>query len=213
MKYLSPYFLFVFIFFFKMNVTVYADHLIGGEVRYQFVKTLDNRQQVYTITTTIYRDVLGGGSGFDNPFYMTVFNLDDNSFSNKSLSLSGTSISQIPINNLGACAKGVPIVKFEKVYYQFNDTVTVNDKGYLYVHQRCCRAFSITNLVAPNEQGSSYTVHLTKAAMLYNNSNATFQNSPPVLMCIKSTFKYHFFFVLFNIQNIHKHSAFHKNFP
>lgn len=192
MKKLFPYFLFLFVFFLKANIAVYADHLIGGEMRYTFVKTLPNNQQVYNITTTIYRDILGGGAGFDNPFYMSVFNLDDNSFKNKSLFLAASRISPITLNDLGACAKGVPIVKFEKVFYTFLDTVTVNKKGYLYVHQRCCRSSTITNLVTPNQQGSSYTSILTRDAMLANNSNAVFPFAPPVLMCIKSNFKYQF---------------------
>ncbi|HUH75048.1 MAG TPA: PKD domain-containing protein [Chitinophagales bacterium] len=175
-----------------MNSAVYADHLIGGEMRYTYVKTLDNWQQVYKITTTIYRDAYGGGAGFDNPFYMTVFDLDDNSYKNKSLFLIASRISPITLNDLGACAKGVPIVKFEKIFYTFLDTVTINQKGYLYVHQRCCRSSTITNLVTPNQQGSSYTAHLTREAMLVNNSNAVFPSSPPVLMCIKSNFKYQF---------------------
>lgn len=192
MRNLSPYFLFLFVFFFKIDIKVYADHLIGGEMRYNYEKTLIDGRQVYNITTTIYRDVFGGGAGFDNPFYMTVFNLDDNTYKDKTLYLVASRISPIPLNDLGACAKGVPTVKFEKLFYVFSDTVTLNNKGYLYVHQRCCRSSSITNLVSPNQQGSSYTSHLTREAMLANNSNAIFPLAPPVLMCIKSNFKYQF---------------------
>jgi gliding motility-associated-like protein len=192
MKNLSPYFLFLLLFFFKMNLVVYADHLIGGEMKYTYVKTLPNNQQIYTITTTIYRDVLGGGAGFDSPFYVTVFNLDGNTFKSVSLLLLGSRISPIALNNLGVCAKGVPTVQFEKIFYQFSDTVTVNQKGYLYVHQRCCRSSTITNLETPNQQGSSYTSFLSRKAMLLNNSNAIFPFAPPVLMCVKSNFRYQF---------------------
>ena len=175
-----------------MDYTVFAEHLTGGEMRYSYVNTLGDGRQVYEIQLRIYRDALGGGADFDNPLYMTIFNLDNSSFRNKSIRLYSTNISVLPVNDLGPCAKKVPYVKIEKAIYRFLDTVSLNTNGYMFAHQRCCRPSNLTNLGNPGNQGSTYSVLLTRAAMLANNSNPTFNQEPPILVCIRSNFEYQF---------------------
>ncbi|HUH74553.1 MAG TPA: PKD domain-containing protein [Chitinophagales bacterium] len=175
-----------------MDATVHAEHLTGGEMRYSYVKTLGDGKQVYEITVRIYRDALGGGATFDNPLNITIFNLDNSSYRNKSIRLYSSGVSTLPLNDLGPCAKQVPDVKIDKAVYTFLDTVALNGNGYMYAHQRCCRPSNITNLGNPGNQGSTYNAHLTRAAMLANNSNPTFKQEPPLLVCIRSNFEYQF---------------------
>lgn len=169
-----------------------ANHLTGGEMRYTYLNTLANGRQVYRITVEIYRDDLSGGAGFDNPLYMTVFNMDNTSSKNIRPSLSSSNVRVLPLNDLGPCAKGVPNVRIQKATYTILDTVTVNNNGYVYSHQRCCRSDAISNLSVPGDQGSTYSVHLTRNAMLANNSNPTYNQDPPLLVCLQSNFRYQF---------------------
>lgn len=192
MKKIAFKFLLILVFLVKMDYSVFAEHLTGGEMRYNYVNTLGDGRQVYEIQLRIYRDALGGGADFDNPLYMTIFNLDNSSFRNKSIRLSSTNISVLPVNDLGPCAKKVPYVKIEKAIYRFLDTVSLNTNGYMFAHQRCCRPSNLTNLGNPGNQGSTYSVLLTRAAMLANNSNPTFNQEPPILVCIRSNFEYQF---------------------
>lgn len=192
MKNLSFKILLLFVFVLKLNFSVNAEHLTGGEMRYSYISTLIDGRQVYEISVRIYRDALGGGANFDDPLYMTIYNLDNGSFRNKSIRLFNSNISILPLNDLGPCAKRVPNVRIEKAIYTFKDTVSLNNSGYMYAHQRCCRPSNITNLGLPGDQGSTYNVHLSRAAMLANNSNPTFNQEPPILVCIRSNFEYQF---------------------
>jgi gliding motility-associated-like protein len=192
MKNLVLKILFLSLFLLKIDFAVFAEHLTGGEMRYSYINTLPDGRQTYEISVQIYRDALGGGANFDDPLYITIYNLDNNTFRNKSIRLFTSNISVLPLNNLGPCAKKIPQIKIEKAIYIFKDTVGLNTNGYMFAHQRCCRPSSISNLFAPGDQGSTYSVLLTRAAMLATNSNPVFIQDPPILMCIRSNFEYQF---------------------
>lgn len=167
--------------------------MTGGEINYSFVRELSDGRQIYEINVIIYRDALSGGSYFDDPLYLTVYNMDNpGSPKNKFLFFNNFEVSDVPLNELGPCALNVPNVRIEKGVYRTTDTVFVNDRGYVYVHQRCCRSDVINNLYFPGEQGSTYSVHLTREAMLAKNSNPDFNQEAPILVCIHSNFEYRF---------------------
>lgn len=170
-----------------------ANHLTGGEMNYSYVQTLPDGRQVYEIVTTIYRDALSGGADFDNPLYMTVYNMDNLRFpKNKRITFFRSNMTYVPLNDLGPCAQNVPRVSIQKGIYTALDTVEINNGGYTYAHQRCCRSDVISNLFIPGDQGSTYSVHLTKEAMLANNSSPTFDQEAPILICVQSNFEYQF---------------------
>ena len=171
-----------------------ANHLTGGEIRYSYVHTLPNGNQIYDITIFIYRDALSGGAEFDNPLYLTVYDMDKvNIYGNRKLPFNrATSVENLPLNNLGPCAKKIPAIQIEKGTYTYRDTLPINKNGYLFVHQRCCRSDNISNLLVPGEQGSTYSVLLTKEAMLARNSNPSFNHDAPILICLNSNFEYQF---------------------
>lgn len=59
----------------------------------------------------------------------------------------------------------------------------VND-GYLLAYQRCCRNNSILNIVTPEDVGATYTVRLTETALEECNTNAKFNDWPPIYICV-----------------------------
>lgn len=170
----------------------FAEHLTGGEMKYQYISSLPGNKQIYAIVITIYRDALGYGADFDNPLYLTRYDMDNYSIKNTEVYLDRINVSTLPLNDLGSCARNIPNVRIEKAIYTTYDTVSINNYGYVYAHQRCCRPSNITNLYNPGEQGSTYSVYLTRPAMLAKNSNAEFLQDPPLLVCIQSNFEYQF---------------------
>ncbi len=181
-------FLSVFIMLIALgNSPLKANHLTGGEMRYAYERTLPDGRQVYRIIVHIYRDALSGGAQFDDPLYMTVYNMDNTSRRNKRIPLLGN-FTVLPLNDLGPCAKNVPSVRIQKATYSILDTVALNNNGYVYAHQRCCRSNVISNLYIPGDQGSTYSVHLTRNAMLANNTSPVFIEESPLLICVRSNF-------------------------
>ncbi|MCO5230704.1 MAG: PKD domain-containing protein [Chitinophagales bacterium] len=170
----------------------FAEHLTGGEMKYEYISSLPGNKQVYAIIITIYRDALGMGADFDNPLYLTRYNMDNYFTKNIEVYLDRANVSTLPLNDLGPCARNIPNVRIEKAIYTTYDTVSINNYGYTYAHQRCCRPSNISNLYFPGEQGSTYSVFLTRTAMMEKNSNAEFLQDPPLLVCIQSNFQYQF---------------------
>lgn len=159
---------------------------------YEFVEILSDGRYKFRIKVEIYRDALSGGAQFDDPLRVTVFDMDNMTSRNISIPARFNNITTLPINDLGPCAKNLPRVNIEKIIYTYEDIVPLNNNGYVYSHQRCCRSDVISNLNRPGDQGSTYSVHITRNAMLLNNSTPSFNQEPPLLVCVGSNFEYQF---------------------
>jgi len=171
---------------------VKANHLTGGDMTYRCISNGPGNNRTFEFTLNIYRDDLSNGGPFDSPLYVTSFNLDNNQSESFSVPLVTSSIIEVPLNDLGPCARNVPTVKIQKATYTFTRTFAVNNNGYLIAHQRCCRPVNITNLRDPSNQGTTYFVELTRQALLSCNSNPRYVQDPPILICANATFNYQF---------------------
>jgi len=67
-------------------------------------------------------------------------------------------------------------------------TLPYREDGYIFAYQRCCRNITLTNIVSPNDQGTTQTIELTGEAQLSCNSSPQFNAWPPVYVCAGKDF-------------------------
>lgn len=169
--------------FFISQSSLFAAHIIGGEITY---KCLGNGD--YEFTMKIYRDCFGGGADFDSgpngAFIgsMTVYHgSDPTPFLN--FDLGPPSITSIQPNLSNPCLIAPPNICVEQGVYTFNLNLPQSPQSYHLTYQRCCRNNSISNIVNPGESGATYTMELRPLAQSSCNSSPVFNDFPPIVIC------------------------------
>ena len=98
---------------------LHADHLTGGDMAYRCLSVNSVGVPTFEFTLFVYRDNLTGGADFDNPAFITVYNLDNNSAQNISVPLIPSNRTKVPLNDLGPCARNIPPVDIDRAQYTF----------------------------------------------------------------------------------------------
>jgi gliding motility-associated-like protein len=168
-----------------------AAHLVGGDFSYRCTGN-----NLYEFTLTIYRDVLSPtGAQHDNPAYIFVYDLDDNSLYNSySANLSGTPLVQN--NELGCNLTNPdpPLLDFASYRYS-NVSLPPNGRGYRIVYQRCCRSADALNLASNFDgfsQGSTYEIIIDPSSLSECDQpdplpELKFEELPPTQWCANAT--------------------------
>nr|HMU03183.1 hypothetical protein [Saprospiraceae bacterium] len=159
MKYLTlniKFFIAITVLCFVIKQDIKAEHIIGGEVKYECVGSDTTRNTVtFLITFTMYRDSKSGGANFDNNATFGIYR-GNNQFWNWVQTVvvdRPASISEVPIDTSNPCIL-VPVnVGVEKGIYIFEVTLPISNQNYMISYQRCCRNNTILNLVDPGGTG------------------------------------------------------------
>ncbi|RYD56491.1 MAG: PKD domain-containing protein [Sphingobacteriales bacterium] len=165
---------------------VMASHIVGGELTYRCVG-----QNVYELRLDIYQDCLNGqdlARAQDTPAFITVFNLDDGTLFNDSISASSFSVVPPEFNN--SCVNNAPPTCLTKVTFFKRYTLRPNQRGYRIAYVRCCRNAAINNILFPSETGATYFCDIPPASTASCNSGASFRNFPPQIICINNPLVY-----------------------
>lgn len=190
MKYLTlniNFFITITILCFVLKQDIRAEHIIGGEVKYECVGSDTTRNTVtFLITFTMYRDSKSGGANFDNNATFGIYR-GNNQFWNWVQTVvvpRPTSISEVPIDTSNPCIL-VPVnVGVEKGIYIFEVTLPISTQNYMISYQRCCRNSTILNLVNPGGTGAAFTTEIDPTAQRSCNTSPNFNNFPPVVICV-----------------------------
>jgi gliding motility-associated-like protein len=153
-----------------------ATHIVGGEMNY---RCLGNNQ--YEISLTVFRDCYNGIPPFDAPASVGVFNANNSLVADLRIPFIGDDTLEAVL--FDSCLVIPPIVCVHRTTYV--DTVTLNFSpgGYKLVYQRCCRNYSIVNIVDPNNTGASFYTFISEESLLSCNSNPVFNAWPPIYIC------------------------------
>ena len=176
------------IFLFVMPQTIFATHIVGGEMNYT---CLGN--DMYEISLTVFRDCDTGVPDFDDPASIGIFSynaITDSYFLNTALGDQGQLL--IPVMNndtldptlSNPCLVVPPNVCVNTTTYTVIANLPFQSGGYLLAYQRCCRNQSILNIVNPLDVGATYTAVLSETTLLECNSNAVFNEWPPIYICV-----------------------------
>ncbi|MEK7253583.1 MAG: PKD domain-containing protein, partial [Bacteroidota bacterium] len=172
------YFFACFSMLFLLPFSAKAWHIVGGELSYT---CLGNDQ--YEIKLTIFRDCgQTVGAPFDNPATIGFFDSENQLVNFIQVPL-GVQDDTLNPTLQSQCFTNPPNVCVHTTTYEAVVNLPFLPGGYQIVYQRCCRNQTITNIVAPNTQGATYSIHLTEEAMQECNSSPKFNNWPPLYIC------------------------------
>ncbi len=164
---------------------LWSRHLVGGNMSYEYLGQTPTGAKTYRFTLNLYRDCLNGGALFDNPAQIAIYRGTwDSSTLVKQLQVAMPQITPLSITT--NCVSNTPVLCLEEAVYTFQENLTALQPGesYFVVYQRCCRALTLSNIVMPDEVGSTILVELTQPAMALNNSSPVFPAYPTVALCV-----------------------------
>lgn len=164
---------------------LWSRHIVGGDITYEYIGDNPNGAKRYRFTMHLFRDCNGGGANFDDPAQMAIYSGNwSNAVLQESFITFDPEIAPIVISS--ACNGGsVNFLCLEQAVYTFErDIPASTNESYFIVYQRCCRAATLSNIISPDQGGSSIMVELTPMAMTLNNSSPVLPAYPPVALCI-----------------------------
>ncbi len=177
-------FLLPILFIFCCNIS-HATHIVGGDISYECLgpntATGDMR---FKIIMHVYRDYINGLAPFDNPAAIGIYTGNNSTSVFKTLQLSNPIISTIPIDLGNPCLLVPQNLGVEEAVYEGVVELPFNASGYWISYQRCCRNGTINNLANPSSEGATYTIFLNSISQQQCNSSPTFNDFPPVLICL-----------------------------
>ncbi len=155
-----------------------ATHIVGGEMGYT---CLGNNQ--YEIRLTIYRDCENGNPDayFDDPASIGVFDVNNVLLQDIRVDLMGDDTLAPTLTD--ECLVVPPDVCVHTTTYRTVVELLPRPGGYQLAYQRCCRNFTIANIVEPLATGATYGVTITERALQECNSSAEFLQWPPLYIC------------------------------
>ncbi|MBK9108913.1 MAG: hypothetical protein IPM92_11260 [Saprospiraceae bacterium] len=161
-----------------------ATHIVGGDITY---RCLGN--QLYEITLTLRRDCLNGNPAaqFDNPAAMGIF--DHQGRLQSQLGNVGRLLMDFRQDDTlnEVLSKTCGIVGGDVCVHttSYIDTVELPfiQGGYILAYQRCCRNYTIRNIVDPLESGATYTLEISEEALIQCNSSPQLGSYPPIYIC------------------------------
>jgi len=173
---------YVFIFllsFALLPVSLKATHIVGGEMNYT---CLGNNQ--YEIKLTIFRDCFNGVPWFDNPASIGVFTSNNLLFTQALVPLDFSQNDTLQPTLISDCFVIPPNVCVHTTTYTTVVTLPFLPGGYQIAYQRCCRNNTISNIIAPEDTGATYSIEIGPQALQECNSSPVFNNWPPLYICV-----------------------------
>ena len=168
-----------------------ATHVAGGNMTY---KCLGNNE--YEITLEFRRDCLNGAPGaqFDDPASIGIF--DSAGTLITSLGINGQLLIEFSstdtLNEVltTECSMVNSDICVHRTTYR--TTVSLPDRigGYILAYQRCCRNFTLNNIVEPLETGSTYWIGITESSIEHCNDSPIFNKWPDIFICKDDTLRF-----------------------
>ncbi|MBK9640824.1 MAG: T9SS type A sorting domain-containing protein [Saprospiraceae bacterium] len=161
-----------------------ATHIVGGDMTY---RCLGNNQ--YEISLTVRRDCLNGNPGaqFDDPAAVGIF--DSRGFLVSQVANFGVLEMNLRLDDTlndildTRCGLNGGDVCVHTTTYKEIVTLPFRDEGYILAYQRCCRNYTIVNIVDPLTVGSTFSLRIREEALSLCNSSPILNNYPPTYIC------------------------------
>jgi gliding motility-associated-like protein len=179
-------FILAFLLTFSFSYSAFGAHIIGGVITYE---CLDNG--LYEFTMKVYRDCAGGGAGFDFGAAVSIYK-GNSQVPLATLFTSPQTITDVDPDISDPCLIVPPGVCVEEGIYTFQYLFTdwPANESYTIAYQRCCRNNTITNLFQPGGTGATFSVEITPASQDLCNNSPTFDDFPPVVICVNQPLDY-----------------------
>ena len=173
---------------------IYARHILGGEMFYDYVGPGSAPGTIeYLVTLKLYRDP--AGAALDPAVTFSIFNSSTNALV---ITLPGISLDgPYPIfyQTTNPCITPPQTLIYDIGYYRTSVELPISTGGYTIAYQRCCRRANIQNLTASDSQGATYFTTIPGTGALASapqNSSPKFVNRDSVVICKNSFFSFDF---------------------
>lgn len=171
------------VLFLVFGQSLWASHIVGGVIHYECLG--DN---TYLVTLKVYRDCLPGNSNFDNSPNVAVYE-GSTLIATVNFSLSEATVTELPLVSGDPCLIPPDDICTAEAIYTSEVTLPPTDVGYILAYQRCCRNVTILNIPAEFDNlGSTFYAEMPPQDLAQCNSNPSFNELPPVLICANEPF-------------------------
>ena len=170
---------FFLLLFTVVNLVSNATHIVGGDMTYQHISNLQ-----YRVTLHLYIDCVNGNPGAvtsDLEANISYFDAKTyNLITNDSIDV----LTRVNVQEVNyKCLKSQPNACVEQFTFSYIKEINPGRNGVIIAFQRCCRNYSITNILTPEDVGATFFIVVPPTDIVDQNSSATFKNLPPNFLC------------------------------
>jgi hypothetical protein len=169
------------------STTLKANHIIGGEINYEFVGFKGGRigsdTLLYRVVLVLVRDC-NGGAAFDRSVPIAIY-LGNNTRPLRNLRISNPKITKVQPDQSNPCLIVPPGFCEEEAVYSDTLELIRSDQIYTLTYQLCCRNAAINNI--PNTGGTlgiTLTVEISPEAQRNLSSSPKFTVAPKSELCV-----------------------------
>ena len=182
------------IILFLFTIPLFADHLKGGWIYYEYLGIGDSpNTSKYRITVKQYMKCDAFGGQLDPEVFLGIFDGAGNSpIRTEIVLLSGTEFEQ---KSDFTCIPNPPEVCYRVDLYVITIDLPDNTGGYVLAVQRCCRIEGIVNVDNSGSRGLTYTNNIPgviNGQTYRNNSSPQFAQKDTALVCRNAFFTFDF---------------------
>lgn len=188
---------FFLVFFFSLlSSFVFAAHITGGEMIYEYLGAGSAGKSQYRITLKLFRDELGGGAAMPGTVQIGIYVTNSNILAGN-LMVNRTAIMNVPVSPPPICMDNPPTLSYTVGTYEFIVELTDNSSGYTVAYNTCCRINSLQNVATAGPpaqgEGSTYVCVIPGTSQLPFGHNSSPQFSTLLApVCYNSPFTFDF---------------------
>lgn len=160
----------------------FSSHIVGGELSYECLGNDD-----YLVTLKVYRDCYNGQAPYDDPSNVFVYNINTGALVTV-LPMAFPGSNQLSNNTGNPCLIVPPNICVEVAEFTYQVHLPPVTGGYKMIYQRCCRNYTIVNILDPSNTGATYEATIPDPSLATCNSSPYFVNFPPTLICVNVPF-------------------------
>ncbi len=176
-------YLFVSLLLLSGGAVAHATHIVGGNLSY---KCAGNN--IFELSLTVRRDCEFGQEPFDKDLHLTIYNgkggflvqLGQNGY----VKMKFLGVWPVDSDLESDCIdQGSPVCVEEARYTGRVYLPPGEASGYILSYQRCCRNWTLNNIVDPLLTGTTYFVHILPQSISVCNSSPVFKDWAPIYIC------------------------------
>ncbi len=169
---------FILLLLIQLSINSFATHIVGGVMTYRHIGG-DN----YELTLKVYRDCNPGNLVYDQPADIEIYNATTHAFI-QTINMSHAPEVNIDPNLSDSCLIIPPGICVEEAIYTTNINLPPIPGGYRIYYKKCCRNFTILNIINPGNAGAVYETIIPDTSITFPNSSPYYNFFPPIAICI-----------------------------
>ena len=168
---------------FFLTVPALARHIIGGEMRYEYVGPGSTpNTKIYRIVLLLFRGDDPGGAQLAGSYAVAIYNNDNDlkvpgSAANNNWLINQVQPGDVPII-FPPCIQNAPVLNYTYAVYHMTVELPNTNSGYTVAYQTCCRINGLMNV--SNNAGSTYMCIIPGTNTLGTENDSSPQFKLPV---------------------------------